>query len=151
MCRTFATLFLFTIVLLYFAENYDVSCAIRPFCVMSVGGLPSVSNHCQGSYRPFVRCAADPDIARPYPKLALLVYQETNSLLTSKEIDPLDLAELFGTVGGFWDLLLILWPIFFVASSRQAPHLKGRSFDKAVTKGMGGIRNGSPVEQVDPS
>lgn len=44
----------------------------------------------------------NPDIARPYANLALLIYQETNSLLTIKEIDPLDLAELFGTVGGFW-------------------------------------------------
>lgn len=34
---------------------------------------------------------------------------------------------------------------------QASPHLKGRSFKKAVTKGIGGIRNGSPVEQVDPS
>ncbi|CAN0086768.1 unnamed protein product, partial [Ectocarpus sp. 12 AP-2014] len=44
----------------------------------------------------------NPDIARPYANLALLIYQETNSLLTITEIDPLDFAELFGTVGGFW-------------------------------------------------
>ena len=33
------------------------------------------------------------------------------------------------------DLLLLLWPVFFVAATRQDPHLKVRNFKKAVTRG----------------
>lgn len=33
------------------------------------------------------------------------------------------------------DLLLILWPIFFVTASRQEPHLKVRNFKKSVVRG----------------
>lgn len=33
------------------------------------------------------------------------------------------------------DLLLLLWPIFFISASRQDPHLKGRNFKKSVTRG----------------
>ena len=34
------------------------------------------------------------------------------------------------------DLLLLLWPVFFVAAARQSPHLKVRNFRKSVTKGF---------------
>ena len=33
------------------------------------------------------------------------------------------------------DLLLLLWPVFFIAAARQDPHLKGRNFRKSVTRG----------------
>lgn len=33
------------------------------------------------------------------------------------------------------DLLLLLWPVFFVAATRQDPHLKVRNFKKSVTRG----------------
>lgn len=33
------------------------------------------------------------------------------------------------------DLLLLLWPVFFISASRQDPHLKGRNFKKSVTRG----------------
>lgn len=44
----------------------------------------------------------NPDINKPYAYLALQIQQEPNSYETIIEIDPLDLAELFGNVGGFW-------------------------------------------------
>lgn len=50
------------------------------------------------------------------------------------EIDPLDLAEILGQVGGFWDLILFVWPLFFVAASYEAPHLKPRNFRKSVVR-----------------
>eukprot|EP00752_Nemacystus_decipiens_P016554 g14796.t1 len=78
-------------------------------------------------------------IEKPYAHLALQIQQEPNSYETITEIDPFDLAEMFGNVGGFWDLLMILWPIFFVAASHQHPHLKPRNFKKSVARGLGGI------------
>ncbi|CAN0164987.1 unnamed protein product, partial [Ascophyllum nodosum] len=36
--------------------------------------------------------------------------------------------------GGFWDLILIAWPIFFVALSNEAPNLKARNFRKSAVK-----------------
>lgn len=34
------------------------------------------------------------------------------------------------------DILLILWPLFFVAATRQDPHLKPRTFKKSVVRGI---------------
>lgn len=33
------------------------------------------------------------------------------------------------------DLLLLLWPVFFIAAAREDPHLKARNFRKSVAKG----------------
>eukprot|EP00903_Cladosiphon_okamuranus_P009902 g9404.t1 len=79
-------------------------------------------------------------IEKPYAHLAMEIQQEPNSFETITEVEPFDLAEMFGNVGGFWDLLMLLWPIFFVAASNQVPHLKPRNFKKTVAKGIGGIR-----------
>lgn len=43
------------------------------------------------------------------------------------------------------DLLMLVWPIFFVAASRQDPHLKPRNFKKSVAKGLEGLRIGELV------
>ncbi|CAM9655141.1 unnamed protein product, partial [Ectocarpus sp. 13 AM-2016] len=74
-------------------------------------------------------------ITSPYAWLSMEIAQSTDSLEEITEINPLEIAELFGNVGGFWDLLLLLWPIFFISASRQDPHLKGRNFKKSVTRG----------------
>ncbi|CAN0541095.1 unnamed protein product, partial [Ectocarpus sp. 12 AP-2014] len=63
-------------------------------------------------------------ITSPYAWLSMEIAQSTDSLEEITEINPLEIAELFGNVGGFWDLLLLLWPIFFISASRQDPHLK---------------------------
>ncbi|CAB1104807.1 unnamed protein product [Ectocarpus sp. CCAP 1310/34] len=84
-------------------------------------------------------------IDKPYAQLSLQFQQEPNSLEVITENDPFDLAEMFGNVGGFWDLLMLVWPIFFVAASRQDPHLKPRNFKKSVAKGLEGLRIGKLV------
>lgn len=70
------------------------------------------------------------NITHPYAHLAFQLQQEPNSYQIVTEIDPFDIAEMLGNIGGFWDLILILWPIFFVAATRQEPHLKPRDFKK---------------------
>lgn len=34
------------------------------------------------------------------------------------------------------DLLLLLWPVFFIAATREEPQLKARNFRKCVTRGV---------------
>ena len=60
--------------------------------------------------------------------------QESDSLAVITEIDPFDFAEILGEIGGFWDLILIAWPIFFVALSNEAPNLKARNFRKSAVR-----------------
>eukprot|EP00904_Undaria_pinnatifida_P000588 jgi/Undpi1/1052/HiC_scaffold_10.g04515.m1 len=81
------------------------------------------------------RDASITGITSPYAWLSMEIAQEENSLEDITEIDPLQIAEIFGNVGGFWDLLLLLWPIFFVAATREDPHLKARSFRKSIARG----------------
>lgn len=49
------------------------------------------------------------------------------------------------------DLLLLLWPVFFVAATRQNPHLKVRNFRKSVTRGSQHILNFSKPVRVSVS
>ena len=60
--------------------------------------------------------------------------QESDSSAVITEIDPFDFAEILGEIGGFWDLILIAWPIFFVALSNEAPNLKARNFRKSAVR-----------------
>ncbi|CAB1105832.1 unnamed protein product [Ectocarpus sp. CCAP 1310/34] len=62
------------------------------------------------------------------------IKQQFDSLEVIKELDPIEFAEIIGNIGGFRDLILILWPIFFVAISRPEPHLKPRNFKKSVAR-----------------
>lgn len=49
------------------------------------------------------------------------------------------------------DLLLIFWPIFFVAAARQDPHLKVRNFRKSVVRGSQHARRiTSTVTSIGP-
>ena len=73
-------------------------------------------------------------IQAPFAYLSLELQQESNSLIVITEIDPLDLAEILGEIGGFWDLILIVWPIFFVAVSYEPPHLKPRNFRESAAR-----------------
>ncbi|CAN0315183.1 unnamed protein product, partial [Ascophyllum nodosum] len=73
-------------------------------------------------------------IQAPYAYMKMQLQQESDSLILVTEIDPLDIAEILGQVGGFWDLILIFWPFFFVAASREPPHLKPRNFRKSVVR-----------------
>ena len=66
--------------------------------------------------------------------MKMQLQQESDSLVEITEIDPLDVAEILGQVGGFWDLILILWPLLFVAASEEIPNLKPRNFRKSVVR-----------------
>ncbi|CAN0361929.1 unnamed protein product [Ascophyllum nodosum] len=81
------------------------------------------------------------DIYNPYAHFSLEVAQEINSLEVITEIDPLEIAEIFGEVGGAWDLLLLLWPVFFVFAVPQEPEYKARNFRKTANKGTRLIRS----------
>ncbi|CAM9606123.1 unnamed protein product, partial [Pylaiella littoralis] len=65
-------------------------------------------------------------IEAPYASMKLNIKQGPNSLETSTQIDPVSIAEFLGNVGGFWDLLLLLLPIFLVSTLQQDPHLQVR-------------------------
>ena len=71
--------------------------------------------------------------------------QEPNSLVLVTEIDPLNMAEILGQVGGFWDLILILWPFFFVAASQGTPHLKPRNFLKSAVRAKEKVTSVGPA------
>ena len=73
-------------------------------------------------------------IQAPYAYVKLALNQESDSLVEVMEIDPFDLAEIAGQIGGFWDLLLFSWPIFFVAISYEAPSLKARDFRESAVR-----------------
>ncbi|CAN0557420.1 unnamed protein product [Ectocarpus sp. 12 AP-2014] len=60
--------------------------------------------------------------------------QQFDSWEIITEADPFEFAEILGNIGGFWDLILILWPLFFVAASQPEPYLKPREFAKSVTR-----------------
>ncbi|CAN0113795.1 unnamed protein product [Ascophyllum nodosum] len=77
----------------------------------------------------------------PYAYLAMEIAQQTDSLVTVTEINPFAVAEIFGQVGGFWDLLMIFWPLFFVSSYAAEPHLKIRNFKKSLLKGANRTMN----------
>lgn len=75
-------------------------------CIILFCGLPPVRRVLAG-LAPMIlpKCClvqANSTIVKPYAYLALQIQQEPNSYETIVEIDPLDLAELFGNVGGFW-------------------------------------------------
>jgi len=42
------------------------------------------------------------DIIYPYAFVDVQIEQETNSLEIVTEIDPLDVGEILGSIGGFW-------------------------------------------------
>ncbi|CAM9828362.1 unnamed protein product [Ectocarpus fasciculatus] len=77
----------------------------------------------------------NPNITMPYAHLSLEMKQQADSWEIITESNPYEIAEMFGNIGGFWDLLLILWPLCFVAAVQQDPHLKPRTFKKSVTRG----------------
>ncbi|CAN0385418.1 unnamed protein product, partial [Ascophyllum nodosum] len=73
-------------------------------------------------------------IQAPYAYMKMQLQQESDSLILVMEIDPFDMAEILGQVGGFWDLILIFWPLLFVAASEEMPNLKPRNFLKSAMR-----------------
>ncbi|CAN0024831.1 unnamed protein product [Ectocarpus sp. 12 AP-2014] len=68
-----------------------------------------------------------------YGRLYLDIRQGSYSRTAIAEIDPLDIGTFLGNIGGFWELLLILWGIFFIATREERePKMKARDFAKTV-------------------
>ncbi|CAM9626474.1 unnamed protein product [Pylaiella littoralis] len=73
-----------------------------------------------------------------YGILYLTVRQGEFSRIAVREINPLDVGNLLGNIGGFWELLIILWSLFFIAvREERQPKLKARDFGKTVQVGKG--------------
>ncbi|CAM9365740.1 unnamed protein product, partial [Ectocarpus fasciculatus] len=67
------------------------------------------------------------DIA--YGRLYLDMKQGSYSRTAIEEVDPLDIGTFLGNIGGFWELLLILWGLFFIATREERePKMKARDF-----------------------
>ncbi|CAM9350825.1 unnamed protein product [Ectocarpus fasciculatus] len=66
-------------------------------------------------------------------RLYLDMKQGSYSHTAIKEVDPLDIGTFLGNIGGFWELLLILWGLFFIATREERePKMKARDFGKTV-------------------
>eukprot|EP00752_Nemacystus_decipiens_P010763 g9579.t1 len=66
-------------------------------------------------------------------QMNIYITQGYFSLTTVKELSPLDLGDFFGNIGGFWELLIVLWGLFFIASrADDTPQLKAREFIQPV-------------------
>lgn len=75
--------------------------------------------------------AADTDYA--YGLLYLKIAQGSYSLTEVDEIEPQVLGTLLGSIGGFWELLALVWTVFFVTSRAERgaggrPLVKARDF-----------------------
>ncbi|CAB1103830.1 unnamed protein product [Ectocarpus sp. CCAP 1310/34] len=61
--------------------------------------------------------------------LKLMVRQGPFSLTSVEEVSPLDVGSFFGNLGGFWELLLVLWGLLFFATRQdRTPQLRARNF-----------------------
>lgn len=45
-----------------------------------------------------------PNLTSPYAHLSMEIQQEPSSFEIITEVDPLDVAELLGNIGGFWGM-----------------------------------------------
>lgn len=87
---------------------------------------------------------ADASITAPYGHMSMEIAQAVDSHQVITEINPLEVAEIFGNIGGFWDLLLLLWPVLFVAVSPSEPSLRLRKFK------MNPVRNSTEKKEQRP-
>eukprot|EP00752_Nemacystus_decipiens_P003200 g2961.t1 len=68
--------------------------------------------------------------------LFLEITQGSYSHTQVEDIEPLEIGALFGNVGGFWELLVLAWGVFFITRSRDTePTLKARNFAKTLKRG----------------
>ena len=59
-----------------------------------------------GNTRPKPINQVNVNVTNPYAYLAIQVQQEPNSFKVVTEIDPFDIAEMLGNIGGFWGKFL---------------------------------------------
>ncbi|CAM9958392.1 unnamed protein product [Laminaria digitata] len=68
--------------------------------------------------------------------LNLVITQGAYSLTEIKDVNPLEIGKLLGSIGGFWELLVLLWGLCYIATnSYDEPTLKARDFSKIAERG----------------
>ncbi|CAM9809602.1 unnamed protein product [Ectocarpus sp. 4 AP-2014] len=68
-----------------------------------------------------------------FGRLYLDIQQGAYSRTSIAEVDPLDIGTFLGNIGGFWELLLVLWGLFFIATREERePKMKARDFAKTA-------------------
>eukprot|EP00752_Nemacystus_decipiens_P003202 g2963.t1 len=62
----------------------------------------------------------------------LEITQGSYSHTQVEDVEPLEIGTLFGNVGGFWELLVVAWGVFFITTKANdtEPTLKARDFGK---------------------
>ncbi|CAN0513445.1 unnamed protein product, partial [Ectocarpus sp. 8 AP-2014] len=61
--------------------------------------------------------------------LNIYILQGSYSFITIEDIDPLDIGDLLGNIGGFWGYVLLSFAVFFtVAEPEKLPKLRARAF-----------------------
>ncbi|CAM9752610.1 unnamed protein product [Ectocarpus sp. 13 AM-2016] len=61
--------------------------------------------------------------------LNIYILQGSYSFITIEDIDPLDVGDLLGNIGGFWGYVLLSFAVFFtVAEPEKLPRLRARAF-----------------------
>lgn len=97
--------------------------------------------------------SADTDFA--YGMLYLTVAQGSYSLTEVDDIEPQVLGTLLGSIGGFWELLLLAWTVFFVTSRGERgeggqPMMKARDFLAPLKKQGSSKPSRSKHQQIQP-
>eukprot|EP00752_Nemacystus_decipiens_P004875 g4437.t1 len=64
-----------------------------------------------------------------FAQMYLSMHQGPFSLITITELDPRDVGALLGNVGGFWELLIVAWGVFFVLKKHE-PAFVARTFNR---------------------
>ncbi|CAM9243448.1 unnamed protein product [Scytosiphon promiscuus] len=91
--------------------------------------------------------------------LFLGVEQALYSLVEISDDKPLSVGSLLGNIGGFWELLLVAWGVFFISTMRQSePEFKARNLRKAIKQGkaavskrLGRSRAAATPQNADPA
>ncbi|CAM9630148.1 unnamed protein product [Scytosiphon promiscuus] len=78
----------------------------------------------------------DEDEEMAIGRLALKIEQAPFSLVRISDDTPLNIGSLLGNIGGFWELLLVAWAVFFVSTRRDSePEFKARDLADSIKKG----------------
>ncbi|CAM9630378.1 unnamed protein product [Scytosiphon promiscuus] len=84
---------------------------------------------------------------RAIGRLLLKIEQAPYSLVGISDDKPLSVGSLLGNIGGFWELLLVAWAVFFVSTRSEAePEFRARDLADSIKKGkeVVGRRLGRP-------
>ncbi|CAM9629863.1 unnamed protein product [Scytosiphon promiscuus] len=80
---------------------------------------------------------------RAVGRLELIVEQAPYSLVEIWDDPPLSVGNLLGNIGGFWELLLVAWGVFFISARRESePEYKARNLSKSIKEGRAVVSKG---------